>query len=159
MTAVKREQFIGVVSDTHGLLRPEATAALQGAITILHAGDIGSADVIQRLSTIAPVVAIRGNIDSGAWARVYPASELVQIENIYFYIIHDVKELDIDLEAAGVNIVISGHSHRPKIERRNGVTFVNPGSCGPRRFSLPVSLARIWLTDNRPAPELVDLQD
>ena len=159
MNATGREQFIGVVSDTHGLVRPEAAAALRGASTILHAGDIGSVDVVRQLEAIAPVIAIRGNIDTGAWARVFPATNLVQIENIYFYIIHDVKELDIDPKAAGVNIIISGHSHRPKIECRDGITFLNPGSCGPRRFSLPVSLARIWLTDNRPVPELVDLQD
>jgi putative phosphoesterase len=131
---------IGLISDTHGLLRPEAKQALSGVERIIHAGDIGSREILDALSTIAPVVAVRGNNDKGDWARGIAETEVVEIEGVSIFTLHDLKELDLDPKAAGFAVVVAGHSHRPSIEEKDGVLFVNPGSAGPRRFSLPVSL-------------------
>jgi hypothetical protein len=134
---------IGVISDTHGLVRPEALRALRGSDLIVHAGDIGAPEVLETLRTIAPVVAIRGNNDRAPWARDLPDTEVVERAGHSLYVLHDVHELDLDPRAAGFDAVIAGHSHQPKIERRDGVLYLNPGSAGPRRFRLPVAVARL----------------
>ena len=134
---------IGVISDTHGLVRPEALAALHGVDRIVHAGDIGSADVLGRLETIAPVSAVRGNNDRGPWAEKLPLTDVVEIGAVSLYVLHDLHELDLEPRAAGFAVVISGHSHQPRLDEKDGVLYLNPGSAGPRRFKLPVSLARL----------------
>ena len=138
--------LIGVISDTHGLLRPEALSALAGVEHIIHAGDVGSPDIVPRLAEIAPVTAIRGNVDTQAWARKLPAREVVMLAERTIYIIHDLGDLDLDPVAAGFDMVISGHSHQPKIETVARVVYLNPGSAGPRRFKLPITLATVDLT-------------
>ncbi|MBI3771748.1 MAG: metallophosphoesterase family protein [Gammaproteobacteria bacterium] len=148
---------IGIISDTHGLIRPEAKQALAGCAAILHAGDIGEESVLAELEAIAPMHAVRGNIDSGAWARKYPATDLITLEGHHFYLIHDLEELDLDPVAAGVDVVISGHSHRPKIELRAGVLYCNPGSAGPRRCSLPIGVAHIYLAGGKMRAEYIEL--
>ena len=135
------ERLVGVVSDTHGLLRPEVVKALQGVERIVHAGDVGSPSVLEELRAIAPVVAVRGNNDRGAWASRLPVTEVVELGGALLYLIHDLGELDLDPAAAGFHAVVSGHSHRPKVERRDGVLYLNPGSVGPRRFALPIAFA------------------
>jgi putative phosphoesterase len=137
---------VGCVSDTHGLVRPEALAALAGVELIVHAGDVGSPEVLERLREVAPVVAIRGNNDSGAWAKRLPETDVVEVAGRSLFLIHDVNELDLDPSAAGIDVVVSGHSHRPRVETRGGVVFVNPGSIGPRRFTLPVALALLHIS-------------
>src|SRR5262245_13985522 len=134
---------VGLISDTHGLLRPEALAALTGVDLILHAGDIGSADVMKALSAAGRVVFIRGNIDGGAWASHLPERETIDVEGVRIHMLHDVKALDPAALPDGTRLVLSGHSHQPKIEERGGVLYVNPGSAGPRRFSLPVTIGRL----------------
>ena len=134
---------IGVISDTHGLMRPEALAALAGCELIVHGGDVGGREVLAALAKIAPVRAVRGNNDTGAWARALPATERIEVAGRVLYVIHDVKELDVDPAAAGIDVVIAGHSHRPRNETVDGVLFFNPGSAGPRRFSLPITVGRI----------------
>jgi len=134
---------IGVVSDTHGLVRPEAIAALRGCDLVLHAGDVGRPEVIDAFREIAPTVAVRGNVDGGAWAEALPLTEVVEAAGHSLYMLHDISELDLDPAAVGFAAVIFGHSHRPSAERKDGVLYLNPGSAGPRRFTLPVSVARI----------------
>lgn len=148
----------GVISDTHGLMRREALDALRDADLIIHAGDIGNPSVLETLETIAPVFAVRGNIDRGEWASSLPASQLVEVESVRIYVVHDIKDLDIDPVAESIQMVISGHSHMPAIVERNGVSFLNPGSAGPRRFSLPISMAVIRISGRRIQARLVDLQ-
>lgn len=145
---------IGVISDTHGLLRPEAEQGLAGVTHIVHAGDIGRPEVIVRLQQIAPVTAIRGNIDTGDWAECYPATETVRIGGRSFYVLHDVHELRIDPLSSGIDVVISGHSHRPRIEAIDGVLYLNPGSAGPRRFNLPIALAILELNQEGLRPTI-----
>jgi putative phosphoesterase len=135
--------IVGVISDTHGLLRPEAVERLRGSEHIIHAGDIGSPEIIPALETIAPVTAIRGNIDQEAWARRFPETEIAELAGVNIYVIHDVNALDLNPKAAGFAAVISGHSHVPKQEMKNGVLYFNPGSAGPRRFKLAVSVGRL----------------
>lgn len=148
---------IGVISDTHGLLRPEAQAALRGVDHILHAGDVGDPAILDALREIAPVTAIRGNIDqAGACARL-PATELVELDGHSIYMLHSLSDLDLDPAAAGISAVISGHSHQPKIEHRKGVLYFNPGSAGPRRFSLPISLGLLQVTENGVLPKLMEI--
>jgi putative phosphoesterase len=151
------EQVIGVISDTHSLLRPEAVAALHGVDLILHAGDVGRAEVLESLKAIAPVVAVRGNNDKGAWAEELPHWEVAVVGAIYIYMIHDLKEIDLSPAAAGFQVVVSGHSHQPSIEERKGVLYVNPGSAGPRRFSLPISVARLQVSGAAVSAELVEI--
>ena len=151
------KQFIGVISDTHGLLRPEAMKALRGSDLIIHAGDIGKPEVIETLRSMAPVVAVRGNNDKGRWARKFPETAVVELGEVLIYVIHDVKELEIDPAAAGFRVVISGHSHRPSITKRNGVLFLNPGSAGPRRFNLPVAVAQLRVRDQSVSARIVEL--
>ena len=145
--------LVGVISDTHGLLRPEALAALQGVDQILHAGDVGGADVIEALRKIAPVTAVRGNNDVEAWAKALPERITVTIGGFAIHLLHDVAELDPNIHA---HAVIAGHSHRPKIEMRDDVLFFNPGSAGPRRFTLPISLGRLRIARTL-EPELIEL--
>ena len=134
---------IGLISDTHGLIRTEALRALAGFELILHAGDVGRPEILAALRAIAPVIAIRGNVDVEEWARDLPETEIVETEAATIYMIHDVNQLDLKPEAAGIQIVLSGHSHKPSDAERDGVRYINPGSAGPRRFSLPITLA--WL--------------
>ncbi len=134
---------IGVISDTHGLVRPEALRALAGSDLIVHAGDVGAPEVLAALRAVAPVVAVRGNNDRGAWAAALAETEVVERGGRSLYVLHDVKTLDLDPRAAGFDAVIAGHSHQPRVERRDGVLYLNPGSAGPRRFRLPVSVARL----------------
>ena len=146
---------IGVISDTHGLLRAEALAALLGCDAIVHAGDIGKPEVLEQLAELAPVTAIRGNVDT--WATDLPDTAVLTLARKRFYVIHDVKELDLDPRAAGFAAVISGHSHVPKSETRDGVLYLNPGSAGPKRFKLPVAVATIRVHENGVEAELLTL--
>ena len=149
--------MIGLISDTHGLLRPEALAALEGCELILHAGDIGAPEIIEQLRNIAPVHAIRGNVDTGAWASAFPETTVVETSAARIYMLHDVNQLDLDPSVAGFHIVLSGHSHKPARTERNGVLYLNPGSAGPRRFNLPITVARLDLTANPWAVEFIEL--
>jgi hypothetical protein len=148
---------LGIISDTHGLMRSEAINALEGVEMIIHAGDIGTPDVLDALRAIAPVVAVRGNNDKGEWAHALPESEVVEVGDIALYVLHDVKALDLDPVAAGFQAVISGHSHQPAIANRQGVLFLNPGSAGPRRFKLPISVARLIIHGDTLDAQLVEL--
>jgi putative phosphoesterase len=150
--------IVGLISDTHGLVRPQALAALRGVDHIIHAGDIGSAAVLEALGAIAPLTAIRGNNDRDAWARQLPETEAVEVGGVWVYVIHDLNEIDLDPAAAGFAAVISGHSHRSKVDERHGVLFVNPGSAGPRRFSLPIAVARLEIRAAKVRAQLVDLE-
>lgn len=154
--------LIGLIADTHGLLRPEAIAALEGCAHIIHAGDIGSRSgeprgVLDALASIAPLTVVRGNNDRAAWAEAIPYTVELEVGGVRIHALHIVGELAIDPVAAGVHVVVSGHSHQPRVETRDGVLFVNPGSAGPRRFSLPVSVARLWVADGQAEAELVTL--
>ena len=137
---------VGVISDTHGLLRPEAEARLAGADHIIHAGDIGGPEVVPRLRRLAPVTAIRGNVDREAWADAFPETAVVMLAGRRIYVLHDLAEMSLDPVACGIAVVISGHSHRPRIERAGGVLYLNPGSAGRRRFRLPVTVAVLELS-------------
>ena len=149
---------IGLISDTHNLLRAQARQALAGVDHILHAGDICGPHVLQELSAIAPVTAVRGNNDAGMWAQTLRVDEALQIGGAMIYMLHDIGDIEIDPRAAGFQVVITGHSHRPLIDERDGVLFVNPGSAGPRRFTLPVALALMQITDGRPSADIRFLQ-
>ncbi len=148
---------IGVISDTHGLLRPEALAALGGCERIIHAGDIGKPEVLAGLRALAPLEAIRGNVDSGDWAAAIPEQLDLQLGGLRIHVTHDVKTMAIDPVAEGIDVVIAGHSHQPKIEALNGVLYLNPGSAGRRRFTLPISLALLDIEDGQPRAQLVTL--
>jgi uncharacterized protein len=150
--------IVGVISDTHGLLRPEAVAALQGSDLIIHAGDVGKPEVIDALREIAPTLVVRGNIDKAHWAQSLPMSELVTVGENYLFVLHEIAQLDLDPATAGFAAVVFGHSHVPSIEARDGVLFLNPGSAGPRRFKLPVTVARVVVTGRQLAPEIVELK-
>ena len=149
---------IGVISDTHGLLRPEATDALHGSGAIIHAGDVGDPDILTQLEQIAPVTAVRGNIDTAAWSKKLPETNVLELGGVRIYVLHDVQQLDLDAASAGFAAVIFGHSHRPSIEWRKDVLFFNPGSAGPRRFSLPISVGRLVLNKGKLKPELLELR-
>jgi putative phosphoesterase len=148
---------VGVISDTHGLLRPEALEALRGAEHILHAGDVGDPAILDALLTIAPVAAIRGNIDEGGPCSHLPPTELAELDGRNIYMLHDVKKLDLNPEAAGISAVVFGHSHKPLVEWRRGVLFLNPGSAGPRRFQLPASVAWLHIEAAGLSAQVVDL--
>jgi hypothetical protein len=150
--------LIGVISDTHGLLRAEAVDALRGSEHIIHAGDIGAADIIPALQEIAPVTAIRGNVDREPWTRQFPETDLVELAGLHFYVIHDANALDLNPRAAGFAAVISGHSHQPRQELKNGVLYFNPGSAGPRRFKLPVSVGRLEIVNGKITGEIIQLE-
>lgn len=149
MRSASRNVDVGLISDTHGLLRPEALAALAGCSRIVHAGDIGDPAILGALEEIAPVIAVRGNNDRDAWARKIPERQTVEVGRTRIHVIHDLAELDLGKEKAPVHVVVSGHSHRPRAETREGVLYVNPGSAGPRRFKLPVTVARLALPSRR----------
>jgi uncharacterized protein len=149
--------IVGVISDTHGLLRPEALEALHGSQHIIHAGDVGAPEIREKLASVAPVTAIRGNIDKQAWARKLPETEVVEIAGISIYVLHDLARLDLKPEAAGFAVVISGHSHVPKQESREGVLYFNPGSAGPRRFKLPVTIGKLTITEGKVRGEIIPL--
>ena len=140
-----RPQLIGLISDTHGVLRPQAARALAGSELIIHAGDVGDPEILERLGTIAPVIAVRGNADRGEWAFPLPETAVVDADSARIYVLHDIHQLALDPAAAGFGIVISGHSHKPSREERGGVIYVNPGAAGPRRFKLPITVARLDL--------------
>jgi uncharacterized protein len=148
---------IGVISDTHGLLRAEAVDALRGSAQILHAGDIGTAEVLAGLREIAPVTAVRGNVDRDVWARGIPYSEVVEVEGVSIHMLHILAELDLKPEAAGLAAVVYGHSHVPKSEMRKGVLYFNPGSAGPRRFKLPVTVGKLVVEGGAVRGEIVEL--
>jgi putative phosphoesterase len=149
---------IGLISDTHGLLRPEALKSLQGSDFIIHAGDICDAAVLEQLSALAPVTAVRGNNDRGAWAGAIPETNVLEVGTTLLYVIHNIDELDIDPGAAGFHADVYGHSHRPLVEEKHGVLFINPGSAGPRRFNLPVSTAQLLITGTAIVPRLMTLR-
>ena len=148
---------IGIISDTHGLLRPQAERLLASVDHIVHGGDIGDPDIIEALRRLAPVTAIRGNVDNGDWATAYAETELVRLAERSLYILHDLKTLRIDPVARGIDVVVSGHSHIPKIETADGVLYLNPGSAGRRRFRLPITLATIDITPDGLRPVIHDL--
>jgi uncharacterized protein len=149
---------IGVISDTHGLLRPQAVTALRGSSLIIHAGDVGRADILNALRKIAPVVAVRGNIDRGPRTSELPTTELVQLDARLLYVLHDLNDLDLDPPTAGFDVVITGHTHRPRIETKDGVLYFNPGSAGPRRFNLPISVGCLVVSDEVVRAEIIELQ-
>jgi putative phosphoesterase len=150
--------LVGVISDTHGLLRSQAVEALRGSDVIIHAGDVGNAAIIDELGHLAPTFAVRGNIDRGDWAAALPATQRVEIGELTLYVLHDIAELDVDPPTAGIAAVVFGHSHQPSIETCDGVIYLNPGSAGPRRFKLPVALARVTVSGRQMRPEIVTLQ-
>lgn len=149
---------IGVISDTHGLLRPEALTPFIGVERIVHAGDIGSPNVLEKLETIAPVVAIRGNNDKAPWAENLPETLLFEVRGHTIHVLHDLAQIDLSPKAAGVAVVISGHSHKPEAEEREGVLFINPGSAGPRRFRLPIAVAKLYVADDSVRAEIIELK-
>jgi putative phosphoesterase len=149
--------IVGVISDTHGLVRPEAIEALQGSELIVHAGDVGDARVLDHLRAIAPTIAVRGNVDTGQWAGALPITKVVDADGLQLYVLHDLATLDLDARTAGFAAVISGHTHRAHAEVKNGVLYLNPGSAGPRRFTLPISLARIRVDHARLSHEIIEL--
>jgi putative phosphoesterase len=149
---------IGVISDTHGLLRPEAVKILEGSSAIIHAGDVGSKEVLLALKEIAPTHAVRGNVDHGLWAETMPVTDIAFIGERYFYIVHNPDSIDIDPVAAGVHAVISGHTHIPELYKKKNVLYMNPGSAGPRRFTRPVSMGMIIIDDNGIYPDLIKLE-
>jgi putative phosphoesterase len=150
-------KLIGLISDTHGLLRPEALRALQGSDLIVHAGDVGDATILDALKSLAPVFAVRGNVDTEPWAQSLPETEVIETGRATIYVLHDVHSLDLDPSAAGFQIVVSGHSHKPAHTRQGGVHFVNPGSAGPRRFDLPITIARLSPNKDSWDIEFIDL--
>jgi putative phosphoesterase len=148
---------VGLISDTHGLLRPEAVEALQGVDFILHAGDVGKDHILPELEKIAPVTVVKGNIDKAAFAAEYPMYEIIELGGVFFYMIHILQDMDIDPEGAGMHVVVSGHSHRPSIKKHHGVLYVNPGSAGPQRFSLPITVAKIEIEDQQVEAEIIEI--
>jgi putative phosphoesterase len=149
--------LVGVISDTHGLLRPQALDALRGSDLIIHAGDVGRPELLEPLRALAPLHVVRGNVDIGAWAARLPTTELVAVGARLFYVLHNIAELDLDPPTAGFAAVVFGHSHQPSIETRDGVLWLNPGSAGPRRFSLPITVARVRVAGGALHPEIVAL--
>jgi len=149
---------VGVISDTHGLLRPAALTALRGSDLVIHAGDVGNADVIARLCALAPVVVVRGNNDKGAWAARLPDTVRIEVGGLRVLVLHEATRLRLDPVAAGIGVVVSGHSHRPSVVRREGILYVNPGSAGPRRFTLPISIARLSISGGRIRSKIVELE-
>lgn len=150
---------IGLISDTHGLLRKEGVEALRGSELIIHAGDVGKPEVLEELRKIAPVIAVRGNVDNGPWGQVLPETAVAEAGAVLIYVLHDVNALDLNPSAAGFQIVVSGHSHKPGKTERSGVLYINPGSAGPRRFQLPVTVARLKLERAPYEVEFVDLEE
>lgn len=156
---LKEGRILGLISDTHGLLREEAVDALRGSDLILHAGDVGGPEILKALRAIAPVLAVRGNVDTGDWAQVLPLTEVIQAGSVTIYMLHILNNLDIDPGVAGMHIVVSGHSHKPGQAEKGGVTYINPGSAGPKRFQRPVTVARLDLGAKPWKAEFVQLED
>ena len=154
----RKPVIIGVISDTHGLMRPEAVEALRGSDRILHAGDVGAPEILEALAKIAPITAVRGNVDYASWARALPETEVIEAGGALIYMLHDQGQLDLKPEAAGFRVVVYGHSHQPKLGEKNGVVYFNPGSAGPRRFRLPVSVGRLKIKAGKVEAELVELK-
>jgi uncharacterized protein len=152
-------RIIGVISDTHGLLRPEAVAALRGSDYIIHAGDIGDPLILKKLAEIAPVTAIRGNVDRDAWARKIPVTNVLEVAGASIYVLHNLNDLDLKPEAGGFGVVVFGHSHVAKTEMKNRVLYFNPGSAGPRRFRLPITIGRLQINDGRVSGKIVEIRD
>lgn len=150
-------RILGIISDTHGLVRPQALTALAGVEQVVHAGDIGGPDVLRELGGVAPVVAVRGNNDIGEWADALPDRRRFRAGAIEVFVLHDLHDLDFDPAAAGIDVVIAGHSHKPKLEHRDGVLYLNPGAAGPRRFRLPVAVALLHIDGDRANAELIEL--
>ena len=146
-----------MISDTHGLVRPEALAALRGVDRIVHAGDVGAPDVLAALSALAPLTAVRGNNDRGPWATALPETSVVEVEGVLLYVLHDLKKIDLEPAAAGFAAVIAGHSHQPRCERVGGVLWFNPGSAGPRRFKLPIAVGRLEVAGDRVSGRIITL--
>jgi uncharacterized protein len=155
----KERKIVGLISDTHGLLRQEAVRALRGSDLILHAGDVGAPVILETLKALAPVVAVRGNVDTGGWGQTLPLTEVIQVGSVTIYMLHILQDLDLNPAAAGFQIVVSGHSHKPSRIEKEGVLYVNPGSAGPRRFQLPVTVARLDLSVRPWSVEFIDLGD
>lgn len=153
----KDDFLVGVISDTHGLLRPEAIKALKEVSLIIHAGDVGTPAVLDSLESIAPVVAVRGNTDRDGWACRLPLTEVVEIGGVSLYVLHDLSSLDLNPAASGFSAIISGHTHEPAVKNKNGILFLNPGSAGPKRFTLPVSVALLRIENNSVKAELLTL--
>jgi hypothetical protein len=151
-------KILGLISDTHGLLREEAVRALRGSDLILHAGDVGAPEILDTLKTIAPVVAVRGNVDTDKWGQTLPLTEALQVGSVMIYMLHILQDLDVNPAAAGFRIVVSGHSHKPGQTEKDGVFYINPGSAGPRRFYLPVTVARLDLEVRPWTVEFIDLE-
>jgi len=149
--------IIGLISDTHGLMRQEALTALKGSDLIIHAGDVGKPGIIEQLRAVAPIVAVKGNVDKGAWASELPMTAVAEAGSVLIYVLHDIQQLDLDPAAARFNIVVSGHSHKPSRTERNSVIYLNPGSAGPRRFQLPITVTRLDLRCTPWRVEFIDL--
>ena len=158
MTGASLQTTVGIISDTHGLMRPEAIDALQGSDLIIHAGDVGTRAVIDRLRGVAPTFVVRGNIDKGDFGASLPMTELVEAGGLFFFVLHEISQLDLDPAIAGFAAVVFGHSHVPSMETRGEVLFLNPGSAGPRRFKLPVTVARVVVSNGEAHPDIVQLQ-
>jgi putative phosphoesterase len=150
---------VGLISDTHGLLRPEAKAFLEGCDRIIHGGDIGNPDILEQLAALAPLTVVRGNNDHGDWAEQLAETQRVEVGNVLVYVIHDIAQLDIDPRGAGVRVVVSGHSHKPAVIERDGVLYVNPGSAGPRRFKLPIAAAELTIEGSAVSANIVRFGD
>jgi putative phosphoesterase len=153
----KAQRRVGLISDTHGLLRPEAVAFLRGSDFIVHGGDIGHAGVLEELAALAPVTAVRGNNDKAAWAGAVPETEVLQVGAVRIYVVHDLGDVELDPGAAGFRVVVSGHSHRPSVTERAGVLYVNPGSAGPRRFKLPITVGELMIVEKSVTARVVEL--
>jgi putative phosphoesterase len=153
----KAQRRVGLISDTHGLLRPEAVAFLRGSDFIVHGGDIGHAGVLEELAALAPVTAVRGNNDKAAWAGAVPETAVLQVGAVRIYVVHDLGDVERDPEAAGFQVVVSGHSHRPSVTERAGVLYVNPGSAGPRRFKLPITVGELMIVEKSVTARVVEL--
>jgi uncharacterized protein len=158
MSSEESTHSLGIISDTHGLLRSAVVRAFEAVEMIIHAGDIGRLEVLKALREIAPVIAVRGNTDGGEWARSLPTQEIVTIGKVVIYVTHDLHEIDLNPAAAGFRVVVSGHSHMPSVVENNGVMFLNPGSAGPRRFKLPISLAVLKITQEKLDVKLIELE-
>jgi putative phosphoesterase len=156
---MSHQHVVGLISDTHGLLRTEALDLLRGSDFIVHAGDVGTAEILSELARIAPVTAVRGNVDKAPWAQALPEAEVLQVDEVAFiYVLHRIEDLDLDPAAAGFQAVVSGHSHKPGFHWKDGVLYVNPGSAGPRRFSLPVSIGHLLVDGDKVSVELVEIE-
>jgi putative phosphoesterase len=155
----RNPKTIGLISDTHGLLRPQALRALEGSDLIIHAGDVGDPEILEALKNLAPVFAVRGNVDTEPWGLALPETEVIETDPATIYVLHDVHALDLDPAAAGFHIIVSGHSHKPARTEHGGVLFLNPGSAGPRRFDLPVTVARLDVGKQPWSVAFVDLME